>query len=50
MIDFSKELEKFRPLSVIDDIESSIANEELQDIMDLLKEVGNNSYNRSDGE
>lgn len=48
MLDFKKELEKFKPINEIDDIEESIANDELQDIMDLLKEVGKN--NNSDKE
>lgn len=42
MIDFAKELDKFKPINEIDDIEDVIAQEELQDIMDLLKEIINN--------
>lgn len=37
MIQFEKELEKFKPVLEINHIEEHIANEEIKDIIDLLK-------------
>lgn len=42
MIDFKKELENYKPINEIDDIEDLIANDELKDIMDLLRDLSNN--------
>lgn len=39
MIDFKSEIEKYKPLLEIDNIEENIRNDEIQDIMDLLKEL-----------
>lgn len=37
MIQFDKELEKFKPILEIDHIEEHIGNEEIKDMIDLLK-------------
>ena len=42
MFDFKKEVNKFRPMTEVGDIENSILNNEVQDIMDLLRIAENN--------
>ena len=37
MINFDKELEKFNPILEIGNIEDHIGNEEIKDIIDLIK-------------
>lgn len=37
MIQFEKELEKFRPILEVANIEENIENEEIKDIIDLIK-------------
>lgn len=37
MIDFEKELEKFKPIMEIGHIEEQIENEEMKDLIDLIK-------------
>lgn len=37
MINFEKELEKFQPILEVNSIEDHIGNEEIRDIMDLIK-------------
>lgn len=41
MIDFKSEIVKFKPMIVIDEIEESIQSNEIQDMMDLIKQVSN---------
>ena len=36
MFDFKKEVNKFRPMTEIDDLENLMLDNEVQDIMDLL--------------
>lgn len=38
MIDFKKELEKFKPLLDVDHIEDRIGKEDMKDLIDILKE------------
>lgn len=40
MIDFDKELEKFKPLLDINQIEQNISSEEIKDLIDLIKGAG----------
>jgi len=37
MIDFKEELKKYRPIMDMDDVESAVHSDEVQDIMDLLQ-------------
>ncbi|WP_198524939.1 hypothetical protein [Niameybacter massiliensis] len=37
MIQFEKELEKFKPILEVANIEQNIGNEEIKDIIDLIK-------------
>ena len=37
MFDFKKEINRFKPILEIDDVENSINTNEVQDIMDLLE-------------
>lgn len=37
MINFEKELEKFKPILEVNNIEDHIGNEEIKDIIDLMK-------------
>ena len=37
MIKFEKELEKFKPVLEVNSIEDHISNEEIKDIIDLIK-------------
>lgn len=46
MIDFKKELENFKPINEIDDIEDAITDDDLHDIMDLLREVNGNKSSK----
>lgn len=39
MLDFEKELEGFKPIAEIDDIEDEIANDDLEDMLDILKAI-----------
>lgn len=39
MIDFNEELLKFKPILEIEDIEDSIVNDEIYDIIDIIKEI-----------
>lgn len=39
MIDFKEELKKYKPILEVDDIESSIQFDEIQDIEDLLQNL-----------
>ena len=37
MFDFKKEVNKFRPMTEVNDLEDIILDNEIQDIMDLLR-------------
>ncbi len=39
MIDFKKEILKYKPVMEAEEIESSINSEEIQDLMDILKQL-----------
>ncbi len=48
MFDFKKEVNRYKPITEVDEIEQSIHDNEVQDIMDLLKmavEGKNNNEN-----
>ena len=37
MFDFKKDVSKFRPMTEVGDLESNISENEMEDIMDLLR-------------
>ena len=37
MFDFKKEVNKFRPMTEVGDLENTILDNEVQDVMDLLR-------------
>ena len=39
MINFNEEIEKFKPIIEIDDIEESISDEGFEDILDMLSHI-----------
>lgn len=39
MLDYEKELKKFKPSLEVDDIENAVYQEDLTDMTDLLKQV-----------
>ncbi|WP_317368121.1 hypothetical protein [uncultured Tyzzerella sp.] len=39
MINFNEEILKFKPIVEIDDIEDSVINDEIYDIIDIIKEI-----------
>ena len=39
MINFNEELSKFKPILEIDNIEDSLVNDEIYDIIDIIKEI-----------
>ena len=39
MLNFEEELEKFRPVLEIDQIENQIATEDMRDVIELIKEI-----------
>ena len=39
MINFNEELLKFKPIVEIDDIEDSVTNDEIYDIIDISREI-----------
>ena len=39
MINFNEEILKFKPIVEIDDIEDSLTNDEIYDIIDIIKEI-----------
>ncbi|WP_250277733.1 hypothetical protein [[Clostridium] colinum] len=41
MINFEEELLKFKPIIEIDNIEDSVINDEMYDIIDIIKEIIN---------
>ncbi len=42
MIDFNKEIEKYKPIVGINDIDETVKSDEILDIMDLLQHIINN--------
>ncbi len=46
MIDYEEELKKFQPSLDVDDVEDSIRNQELTDVLDLLREAEVRRTNR----
>ncbi len=40
MLDFDRELEKFKPMMSIDHIEEQLKQETLEDLVDILKSFG----------
>lgn len=41
MFDFKKEINKFKPMTEVSDLENIISDNEIQDIMDLLRITSN---------
>lgn len=39
MINFNEELLKFKPIIEIDDIEDSVINDEIYDIIDIIQQI-----------
>lgn len=39
MINFNEEILKFKPIVEIEDIEDSVINDEIYDIIDIIKEI-----------
>lgn len=39
MINFNEELSKFKPILEIDDVEESVLNDEIIDIIDIIQEI-----------
>ena len=37
MFDFKKEVNRFRPMTEVDDLENIVLDNEVQDVMDLLR-------------
>ena len=42
MINFKEELSKYKPILEIDEVEESLQNDELKDMMDLLGKLTDN--------
>ena len=40
MIDLKKEILKYKPVMEVEDVEGSISSDEIQDMMDILKQLG----------
>lgn len=45
MINFEDEIKKYKPILEIDEIEDEIANDDIIDVMDILKKFLKDSYN-----
>ena len=39
MIDFKEEIQKYKPVMEIDEVESAVQSDEVKDIMDLLQYI-----------
>ncbi len=39
MIDFKEEISKYKPILLMDDVESAIHSDEIRDVMDLLQQI-----------
>lgn len=44
MIDFKKEILKYKPVLEVDDIENSINSDEIKDMMDILKQLSSQKH------
>jgi len=42
VIDFKKELERYKPIIEVDDIDKSLKTDEVHDIIDLLEDIVKN--------
>lgn len=42
MIDFKAELSKYKPILEVDGVETSIKNDDMKDLFDLLKYISGN--------
>ena len=49
MIDFKAEISKYKPVRLVDDVESAVKDEVL-DIMDLLQYISGRKAGEADGE
>ncbi len=47
MFDFKKEVNKFRPMTEVGDLENTILDNEVQDVMDLLR-ITNDEQKKTD--
>lgn len=45
MINFDKELEKFKPILNVNHVEEQITKEDMADMIDVLKMLGQDIYN-----
>ena len=45
MIDFKKEILKYKPVMEVGEIENSINSNEIKDMMDILKQLSNQNKN-----
>ncbi len=45
MIDFRKEILKYKPILEVEEIETSINSDEIEDLIDVLKKFSDKSYN-----
>lgn len=45
MINFDKELEKFKPILSVNHVEEQITKEDMADMIDVLKMLGQDIYN-----
>lgn len=43
MIDLKKEILKYKPVMEVEDVENSISSDEIQDMMDILKQFSKQS-------
>jgi hypothetical protein len=50
MFDFKKEISRYKPLHEIDEIEKVITENEIQDIIDMLKMVEDDKADNHSGE
>ncbi len=41
MIDFKREIQRYKPVMEVDDIESSINSDEIKDMIDILTQLSN---------
>ncbi|MCT4612881.1 MAG: hypothetical protein N4A47_05905 [Clostridia bacterium] len=46
MINLKEELKKFKPIENVDQIEKSLKEDEIIDLIDVLKEIVNNSKSK----
>ncbi len=41
MIDFKEELQKYKPILNVDEVEKAVYSDEIRDIMDLMQQISN---------